>query len=448
MPLRFGRTLKVLGLILCLSLGITVSSPSMTLDEEKAIGDELFKRLSRELEFVQDPVINLYVREVGQRVVEASGDKRFSYRFLVIEGNQPNAFTIPGGYVFVNTALLNLCSSEDELAGVLAHEVAHSALRHVSRMFEQARKVSVASLAMMVAGLLLAKDTEAQKAIVAGASGLAQSLMLKYQRDHEAEADQFALQVIKRAGYSPQGMIAFMRKMLRWSRTVSVEAPTYLSTHPALSERAAYLQSLADPTPPEETLAFRRIKARLALMQRGPDAIIAEEGPAGSGDPDQRYLLALAFLQKGDHRRAREILEAMPDDPYAKRELALLAFQVRDFRKAESLIDEALSSFPGDPELIMAKVNLLLDQGRLEEAMGFCQRAMGDIPDEPFLHRVLGELLLKAGREAEAYEQFGLYSLKEGDRQAALHHFRRALELAQGEVRERIEGRIKALEGP
>lgn len=419
----------------------------LTVDEERRIGQELFRQLKGQLDFVEDPLVELYVREVGRRVVEASGDKRFDYRFFVVKGNQPNAFTIPGGYVFVNTALLNLVESEDELAGVLAHEVAHSVLRHVSRMFEGAKRVSLASLAVMVTGLLLARDTEAQKAVVAGASGLAQSLMLKYSRDHETEADQLSLEIIEKAGYSPQGLISFLRKMVRWSRTVSAEVPTYLSTHPALSERASYLQGTGDYPPVRATLALRRIKARLVLLQRGADAVLAQMPPKPLA-PDEAYLVALALARKGEGERAREVLEGMGDDPYAKRELAFLAFSARDWDRAGPLIDEALSHFPRDPELIIAKVQMLMEQGRMEEALGFCQRATSDLPDEPFLNKVLGELLLKAGREAEAYEQFGLYSLKEGDREAALHHFRRALQAGHGELRERVRERIEALKGP
>ncbi|RLA82673.1 MAG: hypothetical protein DRG31_07065 [Deltaproteobacteria bacterium] len=451
MPFRSERTLKFFALLLPFSLFICGVCWPLSLRDEKRIGEELYRKLSKKLHFVSDPLIGLYVREVGQRIVEASGDRRFRYRFFVIEGNQPNAFTIPGGYVFVNTALLNMVSSEDELAGVLAHEVSHSVLRHVSRMFEGARRVSLASLAALVAGMLLAKEPKAQGAIAAGTAAMAHSLILKYSRDHEFEADQLSLKILQKAGYSPQGLVSFLRKIYRWSKTISVEVPVYLSTHPAIPSRIAYLEAHAGSHPPTETLALKRIKARLRLMQRDPEEVLRELHRGEDLGVDELYLLALALIRKGNHREAMEALKKMlvlsPGDPYAQRELALLLISLKEFDSAEGFLEGALRAFPRDPELVLAKVNALLFEGKTEEAIAFCRTAVEKVPQEAFLYKVLGELFRKAGNEVLSHENFGLYFMKEGDREAALYHFQKALELSRGEERERIRRRIEALKG-
>lgn len=422
-----------------------------TVQEQKEMGEKLFLRLKGELEFVNDPLLVAYLREVGQKVVKASGDSRFEYRFFLVKGNQPNAFTIPGGYVFVNTALLGLIGSEEELAAVLAHELAHNVLDHVPRMFEQAKKISLATVALTVSALLLAKSPEAKKAVTAMGSAMAESLMLKYSRESEFEADQLALRILQRASYNPCGKLEFLKKIQRWSKTISVEVPTYLSTHPALEDRISYLEAQM----PEKgyrvspSRSFNLLKARLFLWQRGPQRTLAEIELKGEKTLEDLYLLGLAYLSQGRLEEAQAVLKKAhalePSNSFVTRELAVCLFKLNKLKEAEPLIEEAKGHFPYDPELALAWINLLLSQGRKEEALSFCRWAVEKFPDEAFFYKLLGQLYMEGGRHALAYEAFGLASLREGDRKTALYHLQRALELSEGIDRERIEAKLKEI---
>lgn len=422
-----------------------------TVQEQKEIGEKLFLRLKGELEFVNDPLLVAYMREVGYKLVKASGDSRFQYRFFLVKGNQPNAFTIPGGYVFVNTALLGLIGSEEELAAVLAHELAHNILDHVSRMFEQAKRVSLATVALTVAALLLAKSPEAKKAAATMGSAMAESLMLKYSRESEFEADQLALRILQRANYNPYGKVEFAKKIQRWSKTISAELPTYLSTHPAIEDRISYLEAQM-PSGRNRIFpsrAFNMLKARLFLWQRGPQRTLAELELKGTKSLEDLYLLGLVYLSQGRLVEARTVLEKAhrvePSDPFVKRELGMCLFKMNRLKEAEPLIEEAMDHFPYDPELALARVNLLIAEGRKEEALSFCHWAVERFPDEAFFYKLLGQLYMEKGRHALAYEAFGLASLTEGDKKTALYHLQRALELSHGADRERIEVKLKEI---
>lgn len=452
MAVRF-RWKRELTLIVSLAF-LLFSRPSafsFTVQEQREIGEKLFLRLKGELEFVNDPLLVAYIREVGQRVVKASGDSRFRYRFFLVKGNQPNAFTIPGGYVFVNTALLGLIGSEEELAVVLAHELAHNVLDHISRVFEQVKRVSLATVALTVAALLLAKSPEAKKAAATMGSAMAESLMLKYSRENEFEADQLALRILQRANYNPYGKVEFLKKIQKWSKTISAELPVYLSTHPALEDRISYLEAQMSNgrNRISPSRSFNMLKARLFLWQRGPQRTLAELELKGEKSLEDLYLLALVYLLQGRLEEARTVLEKAhrvePFNPFVTRELGMCLFKLNRLKEAEPLIEEAMDHFPYDPELALARTNLLLSEGKKEEALSFCHWAVERFPDEAFFYKLLGQLYMEGGRHALAYEAFGLASLTEGDKKTALYHLQRALELSQGADRERIEAKLKEI---
>ncbi len=439
--------------ILLVLLFLPTSAPSLSVEKEKEIGRKLFKELRERLSFVDDPVISSYVEGVGAKVVKASGDRRFEYRFYVIEEGQPNAFTIPGGYVFVNSGLLQMVESEDELAGVLAHEVAHSVLRHISKLFERAQRVSIATLAILVAGALLAKGSKAKEAIGASAAAMAQSLMLKYSRENEMEADQLGAKLMERAGYHPWAFVSFLKKIYRWGRSVSPEVPSYLSTHPGVADRIAYLSAqFKIGEGPGASTALRRVKARLSVCERGPEVVLAELWrPSDEKDVDLLYTMGFALLKASRPQEAiaplEDAHELAPSDPYIGRELGLAHYRCRHFRRAEGFLQEAFRAFPADQEVAFALGHLLTEGGRLEEALKVYKALAGRRPELPEVYRSMGELYMDQGRRGLAHEHFGIYFSKIGDKKAAIFHLKKALELSQGEDKERIQQRLRRLTG-
>jgi predicted Zn-dependent protease len=154
------------------------------------------------------------VNDVGQKVVAVLPPQPFKYRFYVIKEDGYNAFASPAGHIFVNSGLIEAMESEEELAGVIAHEIAHVSLRHISKKIERSKKIGMATLAGVVAGVLLGSGgaAEAASAVTVGTLAAGQSVALAYSRDDEAEADQVGLEHLNRAGYSAQGLLTVLKK--------------------------------------------------------------------------------------------------------------------------------------------------------------------------------------------------------------------------------------------
>ena len=128
---------------------------SITIGEEEKLSREILNQIYRHYELIEDPVVVDYVNKVGNRIVAVLKDPLFDYKFQVINVAEYNAFAIPAGYIFINSGLLAAMDNEDELAGILAHEIAHVNARHISQKIERSKKIGWATMAGAAAGILL-----------------------------------------------------------------------------------------------------------------------------------------------------------------------------------------------------------------------------------------------------------------------------------------------------
>ncbi|MFP4155804.1 MAG: M48 family metalloprotease, partial [Halothiobacillaceae bacterium] len=189
---------------------------TISIQEEVQLGQEIFTRIRGEANLVEDPLVLGYVRDLGARLVGATGITRFDFHFEVIDDGSINAFAVPGGHIGINSGLILLAEDESELAGVMAHEIAHGGQRHIARMLSQQGMNSLTALAGLIgAALVGASNPDAAAAMAsAGIAGAAQK-QINFTRTHENEADRIAIQTLHRAGVDPSGMTRFFEKMLR-----------------------------------------------------------------------------------------------------------------------------------------------------------------------------------------------------------------------------------------
>ncbi len=203
-----------------------------SIEREMALGKQLAQEVQRQAKVVDDPLSSEYVNRVGQNLVRSS-DAKMPFTFQLIEGDSPNAFALPGGYVFVYTGLLKLADEEDELAAVLAHEIAHVAARHMTK---QATKSAVVNLASIPLGVILGGGL-AGIAARQGANIGIPAVFLRFSRQDESEADYFGLQYMYAAGYDPNGAISIFEKIESLQKTKSGTLARIFSTHPMDAER-------------------------------------------------------------------------------------------------------------------------------------------------------------------------------------------------------------------
>src|SRR5688572_30324561 len=240
----------------------------VSVDDEIAIGKQANAQVQKQLPVLRDQQTIGYLRGIGQRLVRQAPGPRYPYTFSAADYRELNAFALPGGPVWIHRGILHAATNESQLAGVLAHEVAHIAQRHAA---DQLTKQLVANGLLGLLGAMLGNDGGGARTAQVGAQILANGYMLKFSRDDEREADRIGLTIMQRAGWDPRGMPEFMETLRRAQGRDPGSVETFLSSHPAPGERAAALRrSLGTRrSGRRDSDAFRAIKAR---TQRLPPA--------------------------------------------------------------------------------------------------------------------------------------------------------------------------------
>jgi len=243
-PARSGRSrfARLSGAAFPIVLALSLGCGTLSIPEERALGEQVNRQVRAEARLVKDRVVWDYVREIGHRIVAASGSQPFTYSFYVIEDDAINAFALPGGYIYIHSETILAARNVAELAGVIAHEVGHVALRHVANNYRRQQGVGSLYRIGVYAASLLFGGLAGSAANLGG--GLAAAAYLNsYGRDAEREADAFAVEVMPRAGYDPEGLVTFFKTMLTEG---SGQPPAWLSSHPTTNERIEKTQRMID----------------------------------------------------------------------------------------------------------------------------------------------------------------------------------------------------------
>jgi len=273
-----GRGVLAVGLGVAMALAplraaqADLSTIMLSESQEVELGKNAAPEVEQELGRYEDPDLEAYINEVGQRLL-ASGDPRgYRYSFKIIDRPEVNAFALPGGHIYVFRGLLAMANNEAELASVLGHEIAHVMQRHIAK--ELTREVGYSVLSLGIIGLAAAnKGTRSQVgAAAATMQGIMTNVMLGFSRDLEAEADEVGMRIAARAGYDPQAMVTFMRAM-RANERLTGQGFHAFSDHPGTSERivkadtqAALLRTEGGPAP---MVRADEYKARLDGLRYG-----------------------------------------------------------------------------------------------------------------------------------------------------------------------------------
>jgi predicted Zn-dependent protease len=237
----------------------------VSVNDEIAIGRKAQQEVRRQVPALGDASINRYIDSLGSRIAARADGPRYPYSFDVANKRDINAFALPGGPIWVHRGLIDAAQNEAQLAGVIAHEVAHISHRHAA---EQMTKGTFANLGLGLLGTFLGHGAGAQIAQL-GAGFAANATMLKFSRDDEREADLKALQYMKRAGYDPRGMVEFLQVLRNRQGRDPGSVRTFLSSHPAPADRVARLQQQANRMAGgrRDSAAFRNVQTRLDRLR-------------------------------------------------------------------------------------------------------------------------------------------------------------------------------------
>ena len=252
---RAGRPpSRLAALLACLTLalghGCAVNPVSgrnevvlMSEETEQELGDQAAQQVAAQLGLHSDPALGSYVRALGNKLAEGSPRPDVEYSFYVVDLDEPNAFALPGGYVYVSRGLLALANSESEVANVIGHEIGHIAARHAVQR-DAAQKIATVATVLAVVGAAAAGDGAA----AAASQLLGAGILASYSRDQERQSDRIAQDLTADIGIDPGGMATFLRTLDHYTRlkTGASRVPGFFDSHPATPERFAEATSRAE----------------------------------------------------------------------------------------------------------------------------------------------------------------------------------------------------------
>ena len=236
----------------------------VSVDDEIAIGRETQAQISKQTPQVRERAVTDYIDRIGRALAARATGPQYPYTFDVANYREVNAFALPGGPVWVHRGTIEVAETEAQLAGVLAHEVAHISERHAA---DQLTKSVVANFGLGLLGALLGNSGGANAAQIA-ARFAAGGAFLKFSRDDEREADRVGAEIMHRAGWDARGMVEFMRVLDEQAQRNPNAVEVFFSTHPPPQNRVELLQEI---TPRlrggrRDSAEFRSVKARLRRM--------------------------------------------------------------------------------------------------------------------------------------------------------------------------------------
>jgi len=235
-----------------------------SIEREIALGKSLAQEVERSSKMIDDPVVTEYVNRVGQNLVRNS-DAQVPFTIKVIDSDEVNAFALPGGFFYVNSGLILRAQEEDELAGVMAHEISHVTLRHGTKQATKAEMIQLGAMAAMI----FVPYGWAGYGIYEGMNLAIPLTFLKFSRDAEREADFFGIQYMYKAGYDPNAYVTFFERIQADEKRRPGSIPKFFSTHPPTPERIELAQKeIARILPDKDeyivtTSEFDSVKSRL-----------------------------------------------------------------------------------------------------------------------------------------------------------------------------------------
>lgn len=238
--------------------------------DEIALGREFSREIERELRLYTDPEVVRYVDDLCQTLVRHSRRSNIPYYIKVVDTDEVNAFALPGGYLYINRGLISIAEVEAELAGVIAHEIAHVVARHGAKAMTRQLGLEI------ILGIISGRNPTGARRVVSQLAGVGGILsMLHHSRAAEREADALAVENLREAGYDPAGVTAFFEKLLEINDSEPGALAAMFATHPPSRERVSNTREQIAGLPALEGLTFdserfHRIKDRLPPLKENP----------------------------------------------------------------------------------------------------------------------------------------------------------------------------------
>ncbi|MFP5403852.1 MAG: M48 family metallopeptidase [Gammaproteobacteria bacterium] len=394
--------------------------------EEQALGRAIMRDVYTDPRYLDDPEIETYLNQLGYKLVSMSTRNQREFVFFVVDDPTINAFAMPGGNIGVHTGLLVAAQNESELAGVVAHEIAHVTQDHIARMVASQSQSQWPTLAALALALLASRsNSNVAGAAIAATQAYSIQSQLNYSRDYEREADRLGYDMLVRAGFDPRGMSGFFNRLQRASRFYDSSAPAYLRTHPLTSDRIADMEARSESAPYQQvadSLDFQLVRARLRAREGTPHDAVANARAAlrdrrFSSEAAARYTLVSALLRARAFQEAETELKPLltgTPHPMIRQLAAQLALAAGDAALALKRYEAGTAAHPGYRPMQYGYLAALLANARSADALARIERQLVLYPLDRRLwrlaaeaHAQLGHRLLSHRAQAEVFALSG-----------------------------------------
>ena len=440
------------------------SQVALTPAQERKIGEAIVRQIRAGGGYLQDPEVNEYLNELGNRLVTATSDTKQEFEFFAVPDPQINAFALPGGYIGIHTGLILLAQNESELASVLAHEISHVTQRHMSRMVANQKNSMLLSLAGLALAVLAARagganSSQGVQAAIAGSQALAAQNQLDFTRENEYEADRIGFARLAAAGFDPTGMSAFMERLQRANRFVEGNAPSYLRTHPITFERIAEAQSRALDRPYKQvpdSLDFHLVRALLKSYQGDAREQVASFDIAlrdrqYNNEIAERYGLVASLLRAKNIQRAKTELARLekiaPPHPMIEAMIGNVLMGAEEFTAAAARFESALQRYPNKLQLVHDYPEALIKANRASEAAAYAERELKRFPEDGPLHQIAARAYAAQNKRLKQHEHQGEFYAWVGNLPLAIDQLELAAKAGDGDFYQVsvVETRLRTL---
>ncbi|SFJ00947.1 M48 family metalloprotease [Nitrosomonas sp. Nm34] len=465
-----------------------ISQATITPRQERQLGLEIMRKIRADPSYLNDAEIDGYLNNLGNKLISSSNEAKpdQSFEFFALQDPSINAFALPGGFMGFHSGLIIAAQSESELAGVMAHEIAHVTQKHLARMISGQQHIGlITTLAALALAILASRSNpQAGQAILATAQAGAIQSQLNFTRNHEKEADRIGFNILHKAGFDPHGMSAFFERLQNAGRYYENGAPSYLRTHPLTHERIADIENRTREfsyRQVPDSLDFHLVRAKLkAILGNSTDTVkefdARIQDKRYANEIAERYGLIYALLRDKQPKRAdkelNELYRIIHSDHAAsllknhqlgkpilveseylqsRAMIEVLAARVKlankQIKEAFKIYQTALNAYPQNRALIYDYTLALLNHQNAQAALEFLNKQSKMIPENINLHRLeaqcysaLGNHMLQHRAQAEVY-------ILEGKYKAAIDQLEIALRKDNGNFYQSssIEARLRQL---
>ena len=430
-------------------------------EQEYKLGQAWLRSFRSQVRTVSDPILSAYLEDLIYKLATHSQLEDRRLELVMVHNPAINAFAVPGGIIGVHDGLLLHAETEDELAGVLAHELAHLSQRHFQRGQEEARRNRIPNMAALLASLVVLATVggDAGMAAITATQAAALQNQLRFSRQHEIEADRIGMLTLVDAGIDPNAIPRMFERMQRASR-YRRSPPEFLSSHPVTQSRIADSRTRArEYTVPKysEDVEYQLMRARVqvsyadnagAAIKRFKSALENKDGNATAA----RYGLTLAYIKTNQleeaHTELQPLLKQDPDRITFIAAQAEIESRGGNYVEAADILKQQLNINPDNHPLTMQYAELLLKQGNAKETQKLLLSQVKSHPHDEQLWYLLAETHGLVGDIPAVHQARAEYFVLNGVFDLAQKQLRYALKLVQGDYLEtaKINERLLSIE--